>query len=441
MARAKNKELTAAIRAPFLSGQSVADQVKAGNDLSRTNGWQDRYSSADGTFEIPAYGVDTDNAIRIGNAAISPMRQSLSFSIGANGSIATAAFFIADRDYFITGVSYVHKTAAAGTATTVTVTHESSTQAAGAGTSITTSAFDPKATASVVQNGTLNGEVNYPGDPVLFLAANDRLSFKLGAGTITSYADPVVTVYLAPASKSEVAVYSVVANGDIGNQTFFTANRSMVITGVKMFVGTAFAAAVTATVTKDASGTAAAGGTSILAALQAMDGTANTVLSPALTATASVLSMVAGDALSTKFSATTTGTNVVICVYFAPLYNRKEIVWQLGPTTNQQVDQSFWIADADYLVVDASEKHGTVASGAASLALEILKGTTAPGSGNKVATASFDLTSTVNVPVFMTAAAPRLRQISAGDRVGLDATGAAQSVANVCVTVSLQRQS
>jgi hypothetical protein len=247
---------------------------------------------------------------------------------------------------------------------------------------------------------------------------------------------------LQPVTAGEITNVFWRVNGDIATQSFFQANRDMVVTGVKAIYGTAFAAAVTIDVTKDTGTTAAGGGSSILAATMAGDGTINTVLTPALTATTSRLSMVAGDRLAVKFSATTTGALFALVVTFQPIYTRKEVTWQLAPTAQEQVAQCFFIADRTYEVVDASEIHDVIAGGAASIAVTIDKGTSAPGAGNIVQTdntnAGFDLTGTARTTQFMTPASLHLRLLSRGDRLGLKVAGAAQSVADVCITVSLR---
>jgi len=232
------------------------------------------------------------------------------------------------------------------------------------------------------------------------------------------------------------------ANGDIATQSFFTANRDMVITGVKAVYGTAFATSTTINVMKDTGTTAAGGGTSVLAAAMAGDGTINTVLSPALTATASVLSMAAGDRLSLKFSATTTGALLCVMVSFQPIYNRKEVTWQLAPNAQQQVAQCFFIADRAYEVVDATCVFDVAAGGAAKLGVTIDKGTTVPGGGNVVqtdnASAGFDMNATARTVQYMTPATLHLRLLSPGDRLGLVVAGAAQSIADAEITVSLR---
>lgn len=365
-----------------------------------------------------------------------PMLKTVTYNETLNASIGTTPFFIADQAYTVTGIFYVAKTAGTGSLPVASVTHDTGTQAPGAGTSVMTGTFDCTTTANTVLNATLTATTT-----ALTLAVGDRLSVLFG-GTLTSLAGVVITVQLQPTAASETAQVYWRANGDIATQSFFQANRDMVVTGVKAIYGTAFAAAVTINVMKDTGTTAAGGGTSVLTAAMAGDGTINTVLSPALTATASVLSMRAGDRLSLKFSATTTGALLAVMVSFQPIYARKELTWQLAPNAQQQVAQCFFIADRAYEVVDASCIFDVAAGGAAKIGVTIDKGTTVPGGGNVVQTdntsAGFDLNAAARTSQFMTPASLHLRLLSPGDRLGLVVTGGAQSIADVNITVSLR---
>ena len=366
------------------------------------------------------------------------MLKTVTYNEANNASIGTTPFFIADQAYTVTSITYVHKTQGSGTAV-CNVTHDTGTQAPGAGASLQTGTF----ACTTIANNTATAATLTATTANLTLAAGDRLSI-LFTGTTTSLAGVVVTVTMIPTAAGEFTNVFFRANGDIATQSFFQANRDMVITGVKAIYGTAFAAAITINVTKDTGTTAAGGGTSILTAAMAGDGTPNTVITPALTATASVLSMAAGDRLALKFSATTTGALLCVIVTFQPLYIRKEVTWQLAPNAQQQVAQCFFIADRTYEVVDASCIFDVAAGGAAKIGVTIDKGTTAPGAGNVVQTdntnAGFDLNATARTTQFMTPASLHLRLLSPGDRLGLVVTGAAQAIADVAITVSLRPQ-
>lgn len=399
------------------------------------------------TIQIPAVGsgvpvnisnltLQNPGIVEINNQFINPtMLKTVSYNETLNASIGTTPFFIADQAYTVTAISYIHKTQGTGTAV-CSVVKDTGTTVPGAGVALQTGTF---ACTTVVINTTTAATLTAT-TANLTLAAGDRLSV-LFTGTTTTLAGVVITVTMTPTVAGEYANVFWRANGDIATQTFFEANRDMVITGIRAIYGTAFAAAVTIDCTKDSSTTAAGGGTSILAAPMAGDGTINTVLAPALTATASVLTMAAGSRLALKFSATTTGALLCVVVTFQPLYIRKEVTWQLAPNAQQQVAQCFFIADRNYEVVDASCIFDVAAGGAAKLGVTIDKGTTAPGAGNVVQTdntsAGFDMNAAARTTQFMTPATRHLRLMSPGDRLGLVVTGAAQSIADACITVSL----
>lgn len=387
-------------------------------------------ASADNQYGIPMIGVDGINQV------VFPALRTVTYNEALNASIGTTPFFVADQAYTVLSVNYVNKTAGTVAGATVTVTKDTGTAVPGGGSALLTTPISCLAVANTVTAGTLISNTE-----TLTLAAGDRLS-ALFAGTLTTLAGVVLTVQLLPAAAVEGVSCFWRVNGDIATTSFFQANRDMVVTGVRAVYGTAFAGGVTIDITKD-TGTAAAGaGTSILGAAMSGAGTINTVLTPALTGTASTLALAAGDRLAVKFSATTTGALLCISVTFQPLSGRKEVTWQLAPNAQQQVAQCFFVADRYYEIVDASCIFDVAAGGAAKIAVTIDKGTTAPGAGNVVQTdntnAGFDLNATARTTQYMTPASLHLRLLSPGDRLGLKVTGAAQSIADVEITASLR---
>jgi len=363
------------------------------------------------------------------------MPKTVSFDLTANGSLGTQTFFICDNAYTITGISYSAKTQGTGTLT-CNVTKDTGTQAPGTGVSLQTGTFN----CVTIANNTVTPAALTTTTANLTTAVNDRLAV-LFTGSVATLAGVTITVTMTPNGITDTAVYFCNLNADIKTQSFYTANRDRTITSVKAVYATPFGAAITIDVTKDTGTTAAGAGTSVLTAAMAADGTANTVITPALTATAATLKMAAGDRLAVKFSATTTGVGVCVIVTFAPVAAEKSVTWQLALNAQQQVAQNFFIADSSYEVVDASCVFDVAAGGASKLAVTIDKGTTAPGGGNVVQTdnsnAGFDLNATARTVQFMTAASRHLRLMSPGDRLGLSPTGAAQSTSLVEVTVQL----
>jgi hypothetical protein len=111
--------------------------------------------------------------------------------VGTN--IVDAAFFTADRAYQVVSISEVHSVAGTNaSAVTLQVTKDTGTQAPGAGSALLATAFNLKATANTVQNGTLVATV-----ATLQLAAGNRLAIDV-TGTLTDVAGVVVTVKLIP---------------------------------------------------------------------------------------------------------------------------------------------------------------------------------------------------------------------------------------------------
>jgi len=386
---------------------------------------------------IGANAIIGPNALIGGQIQNTAMAKTVNFQITLNADVGTTSFFIADRAYTITGITYVHKTAGTVAGAACSVTKDPSGTAPGAGSALQSGIFDCQATATnTVLTATLTATTAN-----LTMAAGDTLSV-LFAGTLTTLAGVQITVTMTPCGVSETAQYYCRVNGSIATQSFFQANRAMTITGVRIRYATAFAAAVTINVMKDTGTTAAGGGTSVLTAAAAGDGTANTVLSPALAASAATLSMAAGDRLSVKFSATTTGAGVLVEVLFAPILDRAEISWQLAANAQQQVAQYFFTADRTYELVDASCIFDVAAGGVATIAITIDRGTTAPGAGDIVQTdntnAGFNLNATARTTQFMTPATLHLRLLNPGDRLGLKVAGAAQSISLVAITASLR---
>ena len=103
------------------------------------------------------------------------------------------------------------------------------------------------------------------------------------------------------------------------------------------------------------------------------------------------------------------------------------------------VAKTFFIAPAACEVVSAYERHVTVAGQAGTLQIEKLTTGEAPGAGDELLAATFDLTSTANTPVSKAAVATGVQQLVAGDALCLKlASGAATSYALGTITVTLK---
>ena len=208
---------------------------------------------------------------------------------------ATEAFFIADRAYTVNAISEVHGTAESTTTNlTVQVTKDSGTTAAGAGTSLLSSAFTATTAAATVQNGSL---VTTTG--VTTLAAGDRLSAKF-SGSVTELAGLVVTVVLTAVSDPKEIISVKLAATAASAQTFFIADRAYQIVSIKEIHPAAGGTSTTATgaVYKETGTQAAGGGVTAMNGTFDLKGTASTVQSATLTATPANSVLAAGNRLS-----------------------------------------------------------------------------------------------------------------------------------------------
>ncbi len=106
-------------------------------------------------------------------------------------AITDTTFFIATRNMRVASISEIHSVAAGG-ASTLQVTKDTSTNAPGAGTDLLSTAFNLNATANTVQHGTLVGTAG-----VVNLSRGDRLAVDF-ADAAQSSAGVTVTACLAP---------------------------------------------------------------------------------------------------------------------------------------------------------------------------------------------------------------------------------------------------
>jgi hypothetical protein len=103
------------------------------------------------------------------------------------------------------------------------------------------------------------------------------------------------------------------------------------------------------------------------------------------------------------------------------------------------VAKTFFIAPAACKVVSAYERHVTVAGQAGTLTIEKLTTGEAPGAGDVVLAAAFNLVSTANTPVSAAAVATGVEELVAGDALCLKlASGNAASYALGTITVTME---
>ena len=103
------------------------------------------------------------------------------------------------------------------------------------------------------------------------------------------------------------------------------------------------------------------------------------------------------------------------------------------------VANTFFIAPAACKILSAYERHVTVAGQAGTLTIEKLASGEAPGAGDVLLAAAFDLTSTANTPVTKAAVTTAVATLAAGDALCLKvASGDAASYALGTITVTMQ---
>jgi hypothetical protein len=148
-------------------------------------------SNAGGSINlVPTAAVSTGIPGKVqvnGDACLIPATYYFTGSPAATNQV----FFIATRAMIVTNISQVHSTAAGG-ASTLDVTKDTTTGAPASGTALGQSAFNLNATANTVQNATLSATI-----ATITLAAGDRLAVKYN-NTIQSSAGVVVTACMAP---------------------------------------------------------------------------------------------------------------------------------------------------------------------------------------------------------------------------------------------------
>jgi hypothetical protein len=456
MARQTIKNFQTAVRYPFakrfgFGGGEIDQNVDHDFDNDKELTWSD---AAD-LVSTPGLKVNADNRVELDRGVNLGPRMPVTFTLNANASLATQSFFIADRPFLITGIEYTHATAGTnGAAVTVNVTKDTGTQAAGAGSTVQVGTFNAKGTANTVQYASLLA-VDGQGNPAagLKLAAGDRLSIVF-TGTLTTLAGVNLTVYLAPGQHEQPAIYYMNANASIATQSFYQANRDVMVTGVSMIWGTAGtdAGTVTLDVIHDTGTNAPGAGTTILAAAQSAKTTANTVVNPALSATPAQLVLNAGDRLSIKTTGTLTAlAGVVVVVYLqsvtgsqVPLgyFGEQQAVYTML-ANGSLATQEFFIADRDYIIWDASLIWSVAGTDGGTVTIDLMidKGTTAPGSGASFVTSgAVSAKTTANTSAFpgvVSASARKNCLLSQGDRLCIKFNGTLTSLAGVTATVSM----
>lgn len=418
--------------APFAKGAGLNMRGMLGYDNGITG--VRRAKNAAGTGMVDVHGVDEYNRLLVGGYHIRPMRTPIVFTLATNASLVTQRFFIADMNYEIVGITESHATAD-GAANTAYITKEINGQAPGAGTAVMTNTFDMNGTANTVLAATLNARSNPGffgnGEPTISVKRGEMLSFKI-ASAVTSLAGVQITLYVLPQAALNPAVFTMKANAAILTQSFYLSNTYQTVSGVQAVWDTNASGAGTITfdVTKDTSTNAPGAGSSILAAAVNVNSTAtaNTVVTPALHATASRAVMTPGDRLAVKMAGTLTAlAGLVIVVSFANGTSSTivpapagvvTVQYGLLSNTNLGVATSFFTAERNYEVSDLSFTW-SVAATTYTLGVTVDTGTTAPGAGTAVNTAVDASTTANTVGVATLSVSRRVLTLPAGARLSI----------------------
>ena len=125
----------------------------------------------------------------------------------------------------------------------------------------------------------------------------------------------------------------------------------------------------------------------------------------------------------------TSGTSIV--------GNRFEVTYPQVAAAD--VAKTFYIANQACKIISARERHVTVAGQAGTLTIEKLTTGEAPGAGDVILAAAFDLTSTANTPVEKAGVTTAAGTLAAGDALCLKlASGNAASYALGSITVLME---
>ena len=247
-------------------------------------------------------------------------------------------------------------------------------------------------------------------------------------------------------------VFYLQANGGLATQTFFIADRTMLITGIEYTHATAGTdgSAVTAQVFHDTGVQAPGGGISVMSNTFNCKGTINTVQNATLNAVDgsgaqnASLYISAGDRLSVVFTGTlTTLAGVTLTVYTGPGLKEEVAVAQMN-ANSLITTQGIFLANRDMTITGVSMIWSAPGTNGGTVTMDVTHetSTTAPGSGTSILTAAQSVKGAANTVVnpALTATVAQL-QLLAGDRLSLKTTGTLTGLAGLVVCVYMQADS
>jgi hypothetical protein len=235
-------------------------------------------------------------------------------------------------------------------------------------------------------------------------------------------------------------------NASVVTTRFHIANYSGKVVGITEIHNTAgdHADAVTLHVTKESAGKAPGAGVSLMSNTFNLKGTANTkqtaTLSSAFdTSGKSVLEFVAGDMFSVKLTGNAqTAAGVLIVVWVQPYTAAMDFSFYSAASTSQ--DQCFFVANRPYTIQAIRCAYTTAQGSAATMQVVQDTSTNAPGAGTDLLSTAFNMNTTTNTPQLGALAAAAATAIPEGDRLAVDFAGTYNTLAGVCVTVTVTPQ-
>lgn len=247
--------------------------------------------------------------------------------------------------------------------------------------------------------------------------------------------------------------FPLATNASIVTQQFFIAPFPMEITGISCVFATADGAANTGYITHETNGQVPGTGSRIMTGTFDLNATANTVQTgtilkqyPSSTQSYSYsgVKLATGDRLSFVIaSAVTSLAGLVISIAAKPAGKGHIAVFNMQ-ANGDLVDQTFFIANRDYIVSSAYYCHSTKGTNGGAVNVQLVKdtGTNAPGAGTDMLTnntnAGFDCKGTVNVvQTGALATTAGLTRLAPGDRLTADFAGTLTALAGVVMVVVL----
>jgi hypothetical protein len=411
----------------------VSDQAVLSNTTATVlpNNVPLRAYNAAGTASVDLLKLDSDNIVRIGNQAVNPLRQTMTFRITPTAKLLDQVFFIVPYAMTIEKIQVYYDVVNTG-AFTAQIKKMADGVTLASGTAVHT-AVDCTATARTVYTATLSTTAG-----VVDLAYKTRLGIDF-VGSLNGCSGIVVTITFTQGGKGDFACFYKLPAAEIVDQHFHLAMYPQQIKSIlyaHMTLGSD-SSAVTAIVEKCTSTTAAGSGTTVQGAGASFNckGTINTVQVGTLAATADLYRVGPGDRLALNVSGVTTAlTGVVIVVTFDPDYSPTDrVTVRFKEQLNADMaDCAFFIANQKYEVIEAAEIHSTAFAGAVNLSLTRDTLLDAPGAGvdlNNVTVDGFQGDGTAETVQWVGAGwGPGQKFLLPGDRLSIDYTATTTGV-------------